>query len=62
MTVRATWLPPALDHLAPLDQTYRHLAVDRVLCASRQYKAELHIHETGFVTCYPDLCEGWIDV
>jgi hypothetical protein len=60
--VRAAWLSLALDHLAPLNQTYHRLAGGRVLCASLQYQAELHIHETGFVTHYPDLWEGWVNV
>ncbi|KUJ76457.1 hypothetical protein AVO45_11730 [Ruegeria marisrubri] len=59
--VCAGWLRPGFQRIEPLEQLYSRLAPDRVRYSSAQFEAELELHESGFVTSYPGLWEGWVD-
>ena len=61
LPVRAAWLVPALDRLAPLEQSYRPCGAGTVAYASANFRAKLDVHPTGFVTHYPGLWDGWVD-
>lgn len=60
--VSAAWLSPDLLAIVQLDQVYTKGAGDLVGYSSPQFDAQLVIHSTGFVTHYPDLWDGWVDV
>ncbi|TDK51076.1 putative glycolipid-binding domain-containing protein [Antarcticimicrobium luteum] len=59
--VRAAWLVPGLDRLAPLEQSYCPQEDGSVAYTSANFEARLEVHPSGFVTRYPGLWEGWVD-
>ncbi|MFV0514066.1 MAG: putative glycolipid-binding domain-containing protein [Jhaorihella sp.] len=59
--VSAAWLPPDLARLRRLDQTYARVGDGRIDYASPGFSARLSVHDSGFVTQYPGLWEGWVD-
>ncbi len=59
--VCAAWLKPDFATIGPLEQTYTSLGPDHVQYESPAFSAELRVHESGFVTRYPGLWEGWVD-
>ncbi|MFT4959266.1 MAG: hypothetical protein ACI92Z_000339 [Paracoccaceae bacterium] len=60
--VHSAWLVPDLCQIQRLDQTYTRLAAGAFTYASANFTAELETHPSGFVTRYPGLWEGWVDV
>ncbi|MEX0365605.1 MAG: putative glycolipid-binding domain-containing protein [Ruegeria sp.] len=60
-SVCAAWLLPDFATIARLDQTYTWIEAGKVSYTSPSFTADLDVHETGFVTRYPDLWEGWVD-
>ncbi|MHA6264101.1 putative glycolipid-binding domain-containing protein [Arenibacterium sp. CAU 1754] len=61
ITLSAAWLVPDLSALHPMNQTYSRCDASHVDYASDNFSARLTVHETGFVTNYPDLWKGWVD-
>ena len=62
--VTAAWLVPDLSRLSPLRQTYTpdpKAEAGTVLYRSPGFEARLSVHDSGFVTAYPALWEGWVD-
>ena len=57
--VRAAWLRFPGFALEPLEQVYRRAAVGlyRYESAGGQFRADLEVDESGFVTRYPGFCE-----
>jgi uncharacterized protein len=60
--VRAAWLIPDLGQIRRLDQTYARQEAQVFTYASANFTARLETHPSGFVTQYPGLWEGWVDV
>lgn len=60
--VHAAWLIPDLSQVQQLDQTYTQMGAGAFTYASANFAAELETHPSGFVTRYPGLWEGWVDV
>jgi hypothetical protein len=61
LAVAAAWVPPGLNGLRNLKQRYTPMPDGTVVYSSPGFTAPLTVHETGFVTHYPDLWEGWVD-
>lgn len=59
--LRAAWLVPSLDRLAPLEQSYTPCGDGTIAYASPNFQARLAVHPSGFVTRYPGLWDGWVD-
>lgn len=59
--LRAAWLVPTLDRLAPLEQSYTPCEDGAIAYASPNFQARLEVHPSGFVTHYPGLWDGWVD-
>lgn len=62
LSVNAAWLVPELDQIKRLDQTYTRLDDRKFTYASANATARLETHPSGFVTQYPGLWDGWVDV
>lgn len=61
--ITAAWFQEADGgSLSRLSQSYTPLGAERYAYASPNVAAELRVHPTGFVTLYPGLWEGSVDV
>lgn len=61
LEIRAAWMPEDLTGLRLMKQTYTANGPDAAVFTSPGFEARLALHDSGFVTRYPGLWDGWVD-